>query len=291
MPFIHHFKWLPVLLSLLLLCSLILPSAAESAVPEYDPDSLNYELVWSDEFDTDGLPDPARWGYNTGGNGWGNGEQQYYMAQGNATVENGILTIELREEKKDNSTYYSSARMLTKNLGDWLYCKIEARAKLPSGRGTWPAIWMLPTDRVYGDWPASGEIDIMEHVGFDPDVVVQSLHTKKNNGGSCITLSTPVPGAREEFHVYGMEWLPDRIIFSIDGEQTLIYEKPEPAEGEKASNAWPFDQRMHLLINLAWGGSWGGREGTDKSCLPARLEVDYVHVYQSPEITALTVQE
>ena len=291
MPFIHHFKWLPVLLSLLLLCSLILPSAAESAVPEYDPDSLNYELVWSDEFDTDGLPDPARWGYNTGGNGWGNGEQQYYMAQGNATVENGILTIELREEKKDNSTYYSSARMLTKNLGDWLYCKIEARAKLPSGRGTWPAIWMLPTDRVYGDWPNSGEIDIMEHVGFDPDVVVQSLHTKKNNGGSCITLSTPVPGAREDFHVYGMEWLPDRIIFSIDGEQTLTYEKPEPAEGEKAFNAWPFDQRMHLLINLAWGGSWGGREGTDKNCLPARLEVDYVHVYQSPEILALTGQE
>ncbi len=291
MQFLHHFKCIPVLLSLLLLCSLILPSAAESPVPEYDPDSLNYELVWSDEFDTDGLPDPARWGYNTGGNGWGNGEQQYYMAQGNATVENGILTIELREEKKDNSTYYSSARMLTKNLGDWLYCKIEARAKLPSGRGTWPAIWMLPTDRVYGDWPNSGEIDIMEHVGFDPDVVVQSIHTKKNNGGSCITHSTAVPGAREEFHVYGVEWLPDRIIFTIDGEQPHAYEKPETAEGEKVSNVWPFDQRMHLLINLAWGGSWGGREGTDKSCLPARLEVDYVHVYQSPEILALTGQE
>ena len=180
--------------------------------------------------------------------------------------------------------------MLTQNLGDWLYCKIEARAKLPSGRGTWPAIWMLPTDRVYGDWPASGEIDIMEHVGYDPDVVVQSIHTKKTNGGSAISRSTLVPGAREEFHVYGLEWLPDRIIFTIDGEETHTYEKPETAEGEQVSSVWPFDQRMHLLMNLAWGGSWGGREGTDKKCLPAKLEVDYVRVYQSPEIMALTGQ-
>ena len=159
MQFKYQFKWIPVLLSILILCVPALPSAAESAGPEYDLSSLNYELVWADEFDTDGLPDPARWAYNTGGNGWGNGEQQYYMAEGNAAVEDGILTIELREEKKDYSSYYTSARMLTQNLGDWLYCKIEARAKLPSGRGTWPAIWMLPTDRVYGDWPASGEID------------------------------------------------------------------------------------------------------------------------------------
>ena len=153
MQFKYEFKLISVLLSVLVLCVPVLPSAAETAVPEYDPGSLNYELVWADEFDTDGLPDPARWAYNTGGNGWGNGEQQYYMAEGNAAIENGILTIELREEK---SSYYTSARMITKNLGDWLYGKIEVRAKLPSGRGTWPAIWMLPTDRVYGDWPASG---------------------------------------------------------------------------------------------------------------------------------------
>ena len=290
MQFKYQFKWIPVLLSILILCVPALPSVAESAGPEYDLSSLNYELVWADEFDTDGLPDPARWTYNTGGNGWGNGEQQYYMAEGNAAVEDGILTIELREEKKDYSSYYTSARMLTQNLGDWLYCKIEARAKLPSGRGTWPAIWMLPTDRVYGDWPASGEIDIMEHVGYDPDVVVQSIHTKKTNGGSAISRSTLVPGAREEFHVYGLEWLPDRIIFTIDGEQTHTYEKPETAKGEQVSSVWPFDQRMHLLMNLAWGGSWGGREGTDKKCLPAKLEVDYVRVYQSPEIMALTGQ-
>ena len=153
MQFKHEFKWIPVLLSILVLCVSVLPAAAESAGAEYDISSLNYELVWADEFDTDGLPDPARWAYNTGGNGWGNGEQQYYMAEGNAAIENGILTIELREEK---SSYYTSARMITKNLGDWLYGKIEVRAKLPSGRGTWPAIWMLPTDKVYGDWPASG---------------------------------------------------------------------------------------------------------------------------------------
>jgi beta-glucanase (GH16 family) len=150
---------------------------------------------------------------------------------------------------------------------------------------------MLPTDKVYGDWPASGEIDIMEHVGYDPDVVVQSVHTKKTNGGSAVSKSTLVPGAREEFHVYGLEWLPDRLIFTIDGEQTHVYVKPEAAEDEKVSNVWPFDQRMHLLMNLAWGGTWGGREGTDKKCLPAKLEVDYVRVYQSPEIMALTGQE
>ena len=184
MQFKYQFKWIPVLLSILILCVPALPSVAESAGPEYDLSSLNYELVWADEFDTDGLPDPARWTYNTGGNGWGNGEQQYYMAEGNAAIEDGILTIELREEKKDYSSYYTSARMLTQNLGDWLYCKIEVRAKLPSGRGTWPAIWMLPTDRVYGDWPASGEIDIMEKLKGASNIVVIDDYTVVRNSDS-----------------------------------------------------------------------------------------------------------
>ena len=272
------------LLACLLLCFAVSVSGAE-----YDIASLNYELVWADEFDTDGLPDPALWGFNVGGGGWGNGELQYYMPKGNASVENGVLTIEARKERRGTCDY-SSARMVTRDKADWLYCKIEVRAKLPSGVGTWPAIWMLPTDFAYGDWPASGEIDIMEHVGYDPDVIVQSIHTAKTHGGSASNHSAKVPGVRDDFHTYGMEWLPDRIIFTIDGEETYVYEKPEVGEGEKASDTWPFDQRMHLLLNLAFGGTWGGSQGVDNSCLPAQFQVDYVRVYQSPEIMALTGQ-
>ena len=289
MRFIRQCKAMPVLLAMLLLCSLVLSSGAESSGPEYDIGSLNYELVWADEFDTDGEPDPARWAFDIGGGGWGNGEMQYYMSSGNAAVENGTLSIELRKQKRGTCSY-TSARMVTRDIADWLYCKIEVSAKLPSGKGTWPAIWMLPTDRAYGDWPASGEIDIMEHVGYDPDVIVQSIHTTNTHGDSASNNSTNVPGVREGFHVYGMEWLPDRIIFSIDGEQTYVYEKPETDEGKRASDSWPFDQRMHLLLNLAFGGTWGGSMGIDEKCLPATLEVDYVRVYQSPEIMALTGQ-
>lgn len=276
-------------LAVLLLCSPAPASGAGLNDPGYDIGSLTYELVWADEFDTDGPPDPARWAFSVGGGGWGNGELQYYMPKGNASVENGVLTIEARKEKRGTCSY-SSARMNTCNIADWLYCRIEVRAKLPSGTGTWPAIWMLPTDWVYGDWPASGEIDIMEHVGYDPDVIVQSIHTAKTHGGAASNHSVRVPGVREDFHTYGVEWLPDRIIFSIDGEQTYTYEKPDTAEGDRARDTWPFDQRMHLLLNLAFGGTWGGSMGIDEGCLPARFEVDSVRVYQSPEIMALTGQ-
>ena len=289
MEFIRWKKLTAVLLVLLLLCSLAPLCSAESAGTEYEIGSLAYELVWADEFDADGVPDPARWAFNVGGGGWGNGELQYYMPKGNASIENGVLTIEARKEKRGTCSY-SSARMVTREIGDWLYCRIEVRAKLPSGKGTWPAIWMLPTDSAYGDWPASGEIDIMEHVGYDPDVIVQSIHTNRNHGGDANGRSTLVSGAREDFHTYGMEWLPDRITFFIDGEETYTYLKPETAEGERASDAWPFDQRMHLLLNLAFGGTWGGSMGIDEECLPAAFEIDYVRVYQSPEILALTGQ-
>ena len=289
MKLIRQGKLTAALLALVLLCSLAAACAAESAGMDYDISSLNYELVWADEFDTDGEPDPERWAFNTGGGGWGNGELQYYMPNGNATVADGVLTIELKKQKRGTCSY-TSARMVTREIADWLYCRIEVRAKLPSGKGTWPAIWMLPTDWAYGDWPASGEIDIMEHVGYDPDVIVQSVHTKRTHGDNASNNSILVPGVRDEFHTYGVEWLPDRIIFSVDGKETYMYEKPEVAEGERASDSWPFDRRMHLLLNLAFGGTWGGSMGIDEKCLPATFEVDYVRVYQSPEIMALTGQ-
>ncbi len=248
----------------------------------------NYELVWSDEFAQDGPPDPLLWDYDVGGDGWGNQELQFYTPGDNAYVRDGQLVVELRREEKGGRNY-TSARLVTRGKGDWLYCRIEVRAKLPEGVGTWPAVWMLPTDWAYGDWPFSGEIDIMEHVGFDPNVIVQSVHTARNHGGEALSGRKQVAGACGEFHVYGMEWLPDRIVFSVDGEVTGTY-APEPGAAAQASEIWPFDRRMHLLINLAFGGTWGGATGVDDGCLPARLTVDYVRVYQSPEIVEKTGQ-
>ena len=255
---------------------------------DYDWNALTYELVWADEFDTDGKPDAARWRYDTGGSGWGNHELQYYTPGDNADIRDGILTVEARKERKGGMDY-TSCRLVTRHAGDWLYCKVEARAKLPQGVGTWPAIWMLPTDWAYGAWPASGEIDIMEHVGYNPNVIVQSVHMNRYHGGAARNRSIRTAGVCEDFHIYGVEWLPDRIIFSVDGETTWTYQ-PSSFTDSPTKDVWPFDKRMHLLVNLAFGGDWGGAGGIDESCLPAKLEVDYIRVYQSPEILRLTGQ-
>lgn len=254
----------------------------------YDRDRLTYELVWSDEFDYEGAPDPAKWGYDVGGSGWGNQELQYYTPGDNVTVGDGVLTIELRNEKVNNMDY-TSTRLVTRQKGDWLYCKVEVSAKLPTGRGTWPAIWMLPTDRRYGEWPASGEIDIMEHVGYDQDNIVQTVHCGKYYGGSPKSHTVRTAGVSEEFHTYTMEWLPDKLIFSVDGVEQFTYD-PNKFTSKPTKEYWPFDQRFHLLINLAYGGTWGGAHGVDDSCLPAEYQIDYVRVYQSPEILKLTEQ-
>lgn len=255
---------------------------------EYDRESLTYELVWSDEFDYEGEPDPDKWGYDTGGNGWGNHELQYYTKGDNVTVADDLLVIEARKENMGGREY-TSTRLVTKNKGDWLYCKVEVYAKLPSGLGTWPAIWMLPTDYRYGGWPASGEVDIMEHVGYDQDVIVQSVHTQKYHGGNSRGHSVRTEGVSEDFHLYSLEWLPDKLIFYVDGEEQYTYD-PNKIAYRTTSDYWPFDQRMHLLINLAFGGDWGGARGVDDSYFPVQFYVDYVRVYQSPEIMELTGQ-
>lgn len=255
---------------------------------EYDYDSLTYELVWSDEFSYEGAPDSEKWGYDVGGTGWGNHELQYYTAGENVQVADGLLTIALRKEEVGGMDY-TSTRLVSRQRGDWLYCKVEVSAKLPSGLGTWPAIWMLPTDWHYGDWPASGEVDIMEHVGYDQDVIVQSIHCNQYYAGNSKSSSRTVNGVSEDFHTYAVEWLPDRIIFSVDGNVTWSYE-PSKLTSQPTADYWPFDQRMHLLINLAFGGDWGGAHGIDDSILPVEYQIDYVRVYQSPEIMALTGQ-
>ena len=241
------------------------------------------KLVWADEFDKDGAPDATKWGYDTGRGcpnncGWGNNELQYYTVarNANARVKNGKLVIEARKEKKDNA-FYTSARMVTKNNGDWKYGRIEVKAKLPAGRGMWPAIWMLPTDWKYGGWPKSGEIDIMENVGYWPDSVLGTVHTADYNGmlGTQKTKGLNLTDISKSFHVYRIEWTPESIAFYVDDVQYNEF-----LNEHKGINSWPFDQRFHLLLNIAVGGNWGGKYGVDDAIFPQIMEVDYVRVYQ-----------
>lgn len=239
-----------------------------SAVPE------GMTLVWSDEFEEDGAPDKEKWGYSTGGNGWGNGELQFYTdKRENSRVEDGKLIITARLD----DSRWTSARLKTQFKADWTYGYFEIRAKLPRGRGTWPAIWMLPTFDKYGNWPRSGEIDIMEHVGFEPDIVHTSVHTNAYNHkiGTHKTAFDKVRGATRKYQVYAMEWDPDYIQWYINGEPFYRFENPHMSSAE-----WPFDIPFYLILNLAIGGAWGGQEGIDKKLKEAELYVDYVRVYQ-----------
>ncbi len=235
-------------------------------------------LVWSDEFNYSGLPDSTKWGYDTGNHGWGNNEKQYYTAKRseNARVENGMLVLEARKEAY-NGAAYTSARLVTRGKGDWIYGRIEARAKLPKGRGIWPAIWMLPTKWEYGNWPKSGEIDIMEAVGYLPDSVYGTIHTGAFNHSIGTQSSQPMyyTDLSDTFHVYAINWYKDRIDFFIDN--TLFHSFPNNGKGP---DAWPFDKAFHVLLDVAVGGNWGGKKGVDDGIFPQQMVVDYVRVYQ-----------
>ena len=232
---------------------------------------------WSDEFDYSGLPDPAKWGYDIGGSGWGNNELEYYSNDfKNAGVANGLLTISAIKEEI-NGMHYSSARLVTKNKFDFLYGRIEVKAKVPAGKGTWPAIWMLPTVRKYGLWPKSGEIDIMEHVGYDPDVIHISTHCEAyywrlNNQKTAVK---KIENAITAFHLYRIDWTPNTIRGYID--DNLVFTNVNEGTGYQV---WPFDQQFHLLLNVAVGGDWGGIQGIDEAAFPASMQVDYVRYYK-----------
>jgi beta-glucanase (GH16 family) len=237
----------------------------------------DWQLIWSDEFNYTGLPDSTKWNYDIGGNGWGNNELEYYTDKRleNARVENGNLIIELKKEKWDDKNY-TSARLITKGKADWKYGKIEVRAKLPKGLGTWPAIWMLGSTTPL-KWPDDGEIDIMEHVGFDPGVIHASTHCKKYNHviHTQKTAITTVKDCMDNFHVYGLEWDEKSISIYIDDNKYFTF-----TNEHTGYDAWPFSQPMHLLLNVAYGGNWGGAKGIDDSILPQQMLVDYVRVYQ-----------
>jgi beta-glucanase (GH16 family) len=249
---------------------------------EKNPDSARpgYQLVWRDEFDYNGLPDAKKWSYDTNGNssGWGNNEAQFYTRERiqNAEVKGGFLSINAIREDIEGKKY-SSARLITKSKGDWLYGRMEIRAKLPDGRGMWPAIWMLPTDWAYGGWPASGEIDIMENVGYDPFWIVASAHTKSYNhvDGTQKNNKIAISDCYTAFHVYTVEWEESEYRIFVDDQ--LYFTFKNEGTGYKA---WPFDKRFHIILNVAVGGNWGGQKGIDDSVFPKSMVVDYVRVFQ-----------
>ncbi|MBN2486532.1 MAG: family 16 glycosylhydrolase [Bacteroidales bacterium] len=259
-------------------CFLVLTMAAFLFSLQTEAQTKKLELVWSDEFDYNGLPDSTKWNYDVGGHGWGNDELQFYTHKRleNARVENGKLVIEaIKEDYKGSG--YTSTRLVTKGKGDWLYGRVEVRAKLPKGRGTWPAIWMLPTHWTYGAWPESGEIDIMEHVGYDPDMVHFSVHcldyffkigTQKSSQRKMFRTDSI-------FYTYATEWYPDRIEGYIDDSLYFTF-RNEHAGWTK----WPFDKPFHLILNIAVGGGWGAVMGIDETIWPQKMEVDYVRVYK-----------
>ncbi|MHA8099940.1 glycoside hydrolase family 16 protein [Aquirufa aurantiipilula] len=241
--------------------------------------SFTENPVWADEFNQAGLPDDKIWSYDVGGSGWGNNELQYYTKADldNAHVENGILTIEAKKESFEGKSY-TSARLVTKGKKDFLFGRIEVRAKLPAGRGNWPAIWTLASQSEYGQayWPDNGEIDIMEHVGYDPGVVHSTVHTKSFNHVINTQKAgiTQVPDFDQVFHVYRIDWTPEYIKAFIDGKEYFTFQNTRVGWED-----WPFDKKQHLLLNIAVGGNWGGQKGVDDSIFPSKMLIDYVRVY------------
>jgi len=233
--------------------------------------------IWVDEFEANGAPDSTKWSYDLGDHGWGNNELQEYTHElKNARVENGILIIEAQSDP-DKPKGYTSARLVTKGNAAWKYGYFEIKAKLPTGVGTWPAIWMLPEQNTYGGWPRSGEIDIMEHVGYDPGNVHGTVHTEAFNHsiGTQVGKIKSVPDFNTEFHTYAIDWTADKIDFYIDDEKYFTFEK---SAGDYKQ--WPFDQPFHLILNIAVGGNWGGQKGVDPTIWPQLMQVDYVRIYE-----------
>ena len=236
------------------------------------------ELVMADEFDSDGAPNPAIWGYDigTGSNGWGNNELQYYTDRTeNVTVQNGVLLITANEESFEGSSYTSS-RLLTKGLLEQQYGRFEARIKLPYGQGIWPAFWMLGADIDANSWPAAGEIDIMEYRGQEPTIVLGSVHGPGYSGGEAISKSYTLENDRFDtgFHVFGIEWAPDYVNYYVDD---VLYNQITPAD---VTGEWVFNKPFFMLINLAVGGSFVGAPNAE-TVFPQTMLVDYVRVYKN----------
>lgn len=245
--------------------------------PEPAIDLTDYNLVFFDEFNAPTLV-PSKWTYQEASKGWVNNELQYYVKgstpRGKKVLEIKDGTLRISAVKEDGKVY--SARIYGRRNYGFKYCYIEARIKLPQGRGTWPAFWMMPVN--YTSWPADGEIDIMEEVGADPGKVSSSIHCTAYNhpNNTQKTHEMYVSTAESSFHVYAMEWTADYIRTYVDGKPQLTFMN----DGKGDKKTWPFNTAFYPIFNLAWGGDWGGYKGVDESALPATMEVDYIRVYQ-----------
>ncbi len=239
-----------------------------------------WRLVWSDEFNYSGAPDAEKWNIVESRPGWVNQEKQAYVnRKQNVRVENGNLIIEARKGDP-NDFQYTSGRIDTYLGGKWTYGRIEVRAKLPQGRGTWPAIFMLPSENiksVFG-WPSSGEIDIMEHVGFNPGTIQATIHCHNYNylQGNQKYNTIYIDDPFSKYHVYALEWYPDKLVFFVDDSKYFTFKNE--MSGWKS---WPFYKDFYLIICLAVGGTWGGQKGIDPEIFPTGMTVDYVRVYQT----------
>jgi beta-glucanase (GH16 family) len=263
-----------------LLMSAACGSGSDGAAPMPIEPPEGFELVWSDEFDGDSI-DRTNWTFDIGGWGWGNGEAQYYTSRPeNARVENGMLVIEGRQERFEDS-YYTSARLKTQGLREFRYGRIEARMKVPRGAGTWPAFWMLgadfdkDSDDQRRNWPFVGEIDVMEHLGREPDLILGTVHGPGYAGALGLTKWNRRPyDIADEFRTYAVEWDPDGITWFYEGEPYFRV-VPDDLHGRE----WVFDADFFLIVNLALGGGYPGPIGLDVE-FPVELYVDHVRVYQ-----------
>ena len=265
-------------------------SVKQAAKPEMATGDIvvpeGYRLVWHDEFDdkSKDMPNTDYWYYETAEPGWVNNELQTYIPGKKGDIQTAEIshgTLKIRAIKEGDRIY--SARLNTRGEGGkvgkgWKYGYFEASLKLPVGKGTWPAFWMMPV--ASSNWPDCGEIDIMEEVGCVPNEVSSSIHCKAyyHAINTQKTAKKTLEGAQEEFHTYALEWDETEIKTYVDGVLLFRY-KPED-HGKRNEQTWPFDKEFELKLNLAWGGDWGGMMGVDESCLPATYEIDYVRVFQ-----------
>lgn len=270
-----------VSISIALLCLLLVvsstgcaPAAPPTATATPIPTLEGWKLLWHDEFDGDKI-DPANWTYDIGGHGWGNGEMQYYTDRPeNARLENGFLVIEARQEKY-NGSYYTSARLKSEGLQEFQYGRLEARLKVPEGKGFWPAFWMLGSNFKQVGWPDCGEIDIMEYVGREPDLILGTLHGPGYSGALGFSQwNRQTYNIADDFHTFAIEWDEAQITWFYDGEayHTVTHE-------DVGNRPWVFDQPFFFIINLAVGGTLGGMV-SPQTVFPAQYLVDYVRVYE-----------
>jgi beta-glucanase (GH16 family) len=268
----------------LLILVLTASGFGQSAILGRSGERSSWRLVWSDEFNgPDGsLPDPTKWSLETGGNGWGNRELEYYTARGqNLQVEHGHLVITARREdytgKDGVSRHFTSARIKTQGKFSQVYGRFEARIRLPYGQGLWPAFWMLGDDIDQAGWPECGEIDVMENIGKEPSTVHGTIHGPGYSGDKGIGEPFILPNVRlaDRYHIFAVEWAPDLIRFYVDKH---LYATRTPADLPPGTS-WVYNHPFFLLLNVAIGGSWPG-DPDSSTAFPQTMLVDYVRVYR-----------